>query len=163
MRMTLGKKHQEIEYLKSQLKALRQVIVELAEPKQYENVYTYDNVLQSFKIEAQNHHVHEITKSEGKWNDEKLQRLSTLALELVDCLGDKDAFESLLMIKWNLSSELAKQYALPMKKKHKNNEDEFQERKRHMNDEELRELIDFALNIVNKLESENKEHLNQIV
>ncbi|CAG8481442.1 2612_t:CDS:2 [Acaulospora morrowiae] len=32
-----------------------------------------------------------------------------------------------------------------------------------MTDEELGELIDFALNIVNKLESENKEHLNQIV
>ena len=51
-----------------------------------------------------------------------------------------------------------------MKRKHENNEDEFQERKRRMTDEKLRELvIDFALNIVNKLESENKEHLNQIV
>ena len=67
------------------------------------------------------------------------------------------------MIKRNLSSELAEQYALPMKRKHENNEDEFQERKRHMTDEELGELIDFALNIINKLESENKEHLNQIV
>ena len=50
-----------------------------------------------------------------------------------------------------------------MKRKHENNENEFQERKRHMTDEELEELMDFALNIVNKLESENKEHLNQIV
>jgi len=45
------------------------------------------DVLQSFKIEARNHHAHGITESKGKWNDEKLQRLSTLALELVDCLG----------------------------------------------------------------------------
>ncbi|CAI2189031.1 12618_t:CDS:2 [Funneliformis geosporum] len=100
---------------------------------------------------TRNHHAHGITKSVGKWNDEKLQRLSTLALELVECLGDEDAFESLLIIKRNLSSELAEQYALPMKRKHENNEDEFQERKRHMSDEELGELIDFALNIVNKL------------
>ncbi|CAI2173959.1 9394_t:CDS:2, partial [Funneliformis geosporum] len=96
---------------------------------------------------SRNHHAHGITKSVGKWNDEKLQRLSTLALELVECLGDEDAFESLLIIKRNLSSELAEQYALPMKRKHENNEDEFQERKRHMSDEELGELIDFALNI----------------
>ncbi|CAI2198847.1 4151_t:CDS:2, partial [Funneliformis geosporum] len=101
------------------------------------------SALQSFKTEARNHHVHGITKSEGKWNDEKLQRLSTLILFI--------------------HSELVEQYALPMKKKHENNENEFQERKRHMTDEELRELTDFALNIVNKLESENKEHLNQIV
>ncbi|CAJ0758230.1 20297_t:CDS:2 [Entrophospora sp. SA101] len=96
---------------------------------------------------ARNHHVHGITKSKGKWNDEKLQRLSTLALELVDCLGDEDAFESLLVIKQNLSSELTEQYVLPMKRRHENNEDEIQERKRHMTDEELGELIDFALNI----------------
>ncbi|CAG8689673.1 12621_t:CDS:2, partial [Ambispora leptoticha] len=76
---------------------------------------------------------------------------------------DEDAFESLLVIKRNLSSELTKQYVLPMKRRHENNEDEIQERKRHMTDEELGELIDFALNIVNKLEPENKEHLNQIV
>jgi len=50
-----------------------------------------------------------------------------------------------------------------MKRRHENNEDEIQERKRHMTDEELGELTDFALNIVNKLEPENKEHLNQIV
>ncbi|CAG8821480.1 28358_t:CDS:2, partial [Dentiscutata erythropus] len=93
-------------------------------------------------------------------DDEKLQKLSTLALELVDCLGDEDAFESLLVIKRDLSSE---QYALPMKRRHENNEDEIQERKRHMTDEELGELIDFTLNIVNKLEPEDKEHLNQIV
>ncbi|CAJ0636421.1 13162_t:CDS:2 [Entrophospora sp. SA101] len=97
------------------------------------------DVLQSFKIEARNHHVHGITKSKGKWNDEKLQRLSTLALELVDCLGDEDAFESLLVIKQNLSSELTEQYVLPMKRRHENNEDEIQERKRHMTDEELGE------------------------
>ncbi|CAI2186111.1 20496_t:CDS:2, partial [Funneliformis geosporum] len=95
--------------------------------------------------------------------DSDISVLSTLALELVDFLGDEDAFESLLMIKRNLSSELAEQYALLMKRKHENNEDELQERKRHITDEELGELIDFALNIVNKLESENKEHLNQIV
>ncbi|CAG8578404.1 1729_t:CDS:2 [Paraglomus occultum] len=47
-----------------------------------------------------------------------------------------------------------------MKRRHENNENEFQERKRHMTDEELGELTDFALNIV---EPENKEHLNQIV
>lgn len=31
------------------------------------------DVLQSFKIEARNHYAHGITKSEGKWYDEKLQ------------------------------------------------------------------------------------------
>ncbi|CAG8525566.1 5296_t:CDS:2 [Dentiscutata heterogama] len=120
-------------------------------------------VLQSFKIEARNHYAYDITKSKGKWDDEKLQRLSTLALELVNCLGDENTFESLLMIKQNLSSELTEQYVLPMKRRHENNEDEIQKRKRHMTDKELRELIDFALNIVNKLEPENKEYLNQIV
>ncbi|CAG8676516.1 8325_t:CDS:2, partial [Racocetra fulgida] len=77
--------------------------------------------------------------------------------------GDEDAFESLLVIKRNLSSELTEQYVLPMKRRHENNEDEIQERKRHMTNKELGELIDFTLNIVNKLEPENKEHLNQIV
>ncbi|RHZ88869.1 hypothetical protein Glove_21g41 [Diversispora epigaea] len=121
------------------------------------------DVLKSFKIEARNHYAHGITQSEGKWNDEKLQRLSTLALELVDCLGDENAFESLLEIKRNLSSELAEQYALPLKRKHESDEDEFQEKKRRMTDEELGELMDFALDIINKLESESEEHLNQIV
>ncbi|CAG8561590.1 8514_t:CDS:2, partial [Rhizophagus irregularis] len=46
-----------------------------------------------------------------------------------DCLGNKDSFESLLMIKWNLSSEFTEQYALPIKKKHENNEDDFQEKR----------------------------------
>jgi len=78
-------------------------------------------------------------------------------------LSKYDACESLLVIKRNLSSELTEQYVLPMKRRHENNEDEIQERKRHMTDEELGELTDFALNIVNKLEPENKEHLNQIV
>ncbi|RIB15745.1 hypothetical protein C2G38_2092577 [Gigaspora rosea] len=55
------------------------------------------------------------------------------------------------------------QYVLPIKRRHENNEDEIQERKRHMTNKELGELIDFALNIINKLEPENKEHLNQIV
>ncbi|CAG8830507.1 166_t:CDS:2 [Gigaspora margarita] len=84
------------------------------------------DVLQSFKIETRNYHAHSITKSEGKWNNEKLQRFSTLALELVDCLCDEDAFESLLVLKWNLSSELTEQYVLPMKRRHENNENEIQ-------------------------------------
>ncbi|CAG8825129.1 20132_t:CDS:2 [Racocetra persica] len=46
-------------------------------------------ILQSFKNEVMNHHVHGITKSEEKWNDKKLQRL---LIELVDCLSDEDAF-----------------------------------------------------------------------
>jgi hypothetical protein len=32
-----------------------------------------------------------------------------------------------------------------------------------MTDEEFRKLINFALNIINKFKSKNKEHLNQIV
>uniref|UniRef100_U9TAC1 Uncharacterized protein n=1 Tax=Rhizophagus irregularis (strain DAOM 181602 / DAOM 197198 / MUCL 43194) TaxID=747089 RepID=U9TAC1_RHIID len=39
---------------------------------------------------------------------------------------------------------------------------EFKE-KRHIANEGLKKLIDFTFNIVNKLHSENKKHLNQIV
>ena len=43
-------------------------------------------LFKSFK-EARNHNAHGITHLEGRWCDEKLQRLSTLALEVIICLG----------------------------------------------------------------------------
>ena len=46
------------------------------------------DLLMFFKVEARNYNAHAITQSNGRWNDEKLQRLSTLALEVVICLGE---------------------------------------------------------------------------
>ena len=44
-------------------------------------------LFKSFKIEARNHNAHAITQQMGRWNDEELQRLSTLALKVIVCLG----------------------------------------------------------------------------
>ncbi|CAG8575651.1 7569_t:CDS:2, partial [Gigaspora rosea] len=147
-------------------------------------------VIKSFKNEARNHHAHGITQYEGKWCDEKLQRLSTLALELVECLGkfvvhiihvsfvqyfksifmckfieivgDESAFEELLKIKQNLSSELT-EYALSKKRKSDTNDQFHDRKKRTSDDEELGKLTDFALDIIKKVKSDNQDHLNKII
>ncbi|CAI2180873.1 8207_t:CDS:2 [Funneliformis geosporum] len=121
------------------------------------------DILKSFKTEARNYHAHGITQFEGRWCDEKLQRLSTLSLELVDCLGDEKAYELLLKIKLKLNSELEEQCISSMKRKHEENGDKLHERKKRMTDIELGELVDFALDIVNKLKSTDEGHLSQIV
>ncbi|EXX70872.1 uncharacterized protein OCT59_000013 [Rhizophagus irregularis] len=121
------------------------------------------DILKSFKTEARNHHAHGITQIEGRWCDEKLQRLSTLSLELVNCLGDENAYELLLRIKLELNSELEEQCVSSMKRKYEENEDKFHEKKKRMVEIELGELVDFALDIVNKLNSTNEGHLSQIV
>ncbi len=45
------------------------------------------DLLNSFKIEIRNHNAHAITQPMGRWNDEELQRLSTLALKVIICFG----------------------------------------------------------------------------
>jgi len=44
-------------------------------------------IFKSFKVEARHHNAHGITNLKGRWSDEKLLRLSTLALEVTVCLG----------------------------------------------------------------------------
>jgi hypothetical protein len=41
-------------------------------------------IFKSFKVVARHHNAHGL---KGRWSDEKLQRLSTLALEVTACLG----------------------------------------------------------------------------
>ncbi|CAG8534455.1 6534_t:CDS:2 [Funneliformis caledonium] len=50
-----------------------------------------------------------------------------------------------------------------MKRKYEENGDKFHERKKRMTEIELVELVDFALDIVNKLKSTDEGHLSQIV
>ncbi|CAG8669390.1 2210_t:CDS:2, partial [Ambispora gerdemannii] len=99
-----------------------------------------------------NHHAHGITQPEGKWNDEKLQRLSTLVLKVIVCLGDKEAFELSVIIKHKLNYELIKQLISTMKRKHEEkavgfndeeeeNRDERHEKKRNMTDRDRRAQI----------------------
>ncbi|CAJ0769044.1 20560_t:CDS:2, partial [Entrophospora sp. SA101] len=121
------------------------------------------DLLKSFKTEARNHNAHGITQLEGRWNDEKLQRLSTLALEVVGCLGDKETFESLVEIKLKLDSELTEHIISTMKRKCEENGNEHHEKRRNTMDIELGELSDFALDIINKLDSSDKQELKQIV
>lgn len=44
-------------------------------------------LLKTFKVEIRHHNAHGVTNLKGRWCDEKLLRLSTLALEVIVCLG----------------------------------------------------------------------------
>lgn len=68
-----------------------------------------------------------------------------------------------MRIKLELNSELEEQCVSSMKRKYEENEDKFHEKKKRMVEIELGELVDFALDIVNKLNSTNEGHLSQIV
>ncbi|CAG8474049.1 11620_t:CDS:2 [Dentiscutata heterogama] len=128
------------------------------------------DLLMSFKVEARNYNAHAITQSSGRWNDEKLQRLSTLALEVVICLGGQDEYEQLVEIKRKLDFEIMERLISTANGTHEDNEVDHQIKKRKLRDLELEEdkcqleeLTDFALDIIGKLESSNKEQLNRIV
>ncbi|CAG8582015.1 16710_t:CDS:2 [Cetraspora pellucida] len=128
------------------------------------------DLLMSFKVEARNYNAHAITQSSGRWNDEKLQRLSTLALEVVICLGGQDEYEQLLEIKRKLDFEIMKRLISTANRTHEDNEVDHQIKKRKLRDLELEEdkrqleeLTNFALDIIGKLESSDKEQLNRIV
>ncbi|CAG8478004.1 17105_t:CDS:2, partial [Cetraspora pellucida] len=113
-------------------------------------------LLTSFKVEARNYNAHAITQANGRWDDERLQRLSTLALEVSICLGAREEYESLLEIKKKLDFEVMERWVLTV------HEDDPQMKKRKIRDIELEELTDFALDVINKLESD-QEQLNRIV
>ncbi len=68
-----------------------------------------------------------------------------------------------MRIKLELNSELEEQCVSSMKRKYEENEDKFHEKKKRMTEIELGELVDFALDIVNKLKSTDEGHLSQIV
>ncbi|RIB20514.1 hypothetical protein C2G38_2141124 [Gigaspora rosea] len=128
------------------------------------------DLLMSFKVEARNYNAHAITQSSGRWNDEKLQRLSTLALEVVICLGGQDEYEQLVEIKRKLDFEIMERLISTANGTHEDNEADYQIKKRKLRDLELEEdkrqleeLTDFALDIIGKLESSDKEQLNRIV
>ncbi|RIB18003.1 hypothetical protein C2G38_2037258 [Gigaspora rosea] len=76
--------------------------------------------------------------------------------------GDESAFEELLKIKQNLSSELT-EYALSKKRKSDTNDQFHDRKKRTSDDEELGKLTDFALDIIKKVKSDNQDHLNKII
>ncbi|GBB98220.1 hypothetical protein RclHR1_31710001, partial [Rhizophagus clarus] len=104
-------------------------------------------LFKSFKTEARNHHAHAITQPMGRWNDEELQRLSTLALKVVVCLGDKELFGPLLKIKNELDNKLTERLTLTIENK----------------DEDHVDLVDFALDNINKIKSSNQEHIKRIL
>ncbi|CAG8842986.1 43772_t:CDS:2, partial [Gigaspora margarita] len=125
------------------------------------------DLLMSFKVEARNYNAHAITQSSGRWNDEKLQRLSTLALEVVICQNE---YEQLVEIKRKLDFEIMERLISTVNGTHEDNEVDHQIKKRKLRDLELEEdkrqleeLTDFALDIIGKLESSDKEQLNRIV
>ncbi|CAI2184662.1 7879_t:CDS:2 [Funneliformis geosporum] len=105
------------------------------------------DLLESFKIEARNHNAHVITQPMGRWNDEELQRLSTLALKVIVCLGDNELFDPLIKIKNELNDKLTERLTLTIENK----------------DEDLADLVDFALDNINKIKSSNKENIKQIL
>ncbi|CAI2194371.1 15016_t:CDS:2 [Funneliformis geosporum] len=119
-------------------------------------------LFKSFNIEARNHNAHAITQPMGRWSDEELQRLSTLALKVIVCLGDKESFDPLVKIKCELDNKLIERLSLTtdhQKRFNKvvkiaNQEDE---------DEYHADLVDFALDIINKLKSSKEEHVKQIL
>ncbi|GBB89597.1 hypothetical protein RclHR1_16320002 [Rhizophagus clarus] len=104
-------------------------------------------LFKSFKTETRNHHAHAITQPMGRWNDEELQRLSTLALKVVVCLGDKELFGPLLKIKNELDNKLTERLTLTIENK----------------DEDHVDLVDFALDNINKIKSSNQEHIKRIL
>ncbi|CAG8714188.1 16717_t:CDS:2, partial [Funneliformis mosseae] len=114
----------------------------------------------SFKVEARNHNAHGITYLEGRWSDEKLQRLSTLALEVIVCLGDQEAFGLLMEIKRKLDTELIERLSSTRKRKHE--EEDVCAKKRNLTNIEYGEFTDFALCLVSKLER-NEKQASQIV
>ncbi|CAG8756936.1 13430_t:CDS:2 [Cetraspora pellucida] len=113
-------------------------------------------LLTSFKVEARNYNAHAITQTNGRWDDERLQRLSTLALEVSICLGAREEYENLLEIKKKLDFEVMERWVTTV------HEDDPKMKKRKIRDIELEELTDFALDVINKLESD-QEQLNRIV
>ncbi|CAI2184966.1 6578_t:CDS:2 [Funneliformis geosporum] len=121
------------------------------------------DLFKSFKNEARNHLAHGITQSKGRWNDERLQRLSALALEVVVCLGDKKAFEQLKEVKQKLESELMERRTRVMKRKRKEHEEDENVRKKSPKDIDLRNLLDFSLYMVSKLESDDEKELKRMV
>ncbi|CAG8718280.1 10615_t:CDS:2, partial [Funneliformis caledonium] len=118
-------------------------------------------LFKSFKIEARNRNAHAITQQMGRWNDEELQRLSTLALKVIVCLGDKESYDPLVKIKRELDNKLIERLTLKTDQKRFNevagianqeNEDEY-----------CTDLFDFALDIINKLKSSKEENIKQIL
>ncbi|CAG8576338.1 3972_t:CDS:2 [Funneliformis mosseae] len=110
-------------------------------------------LFKSFKIEARDQNAHAITQKYGRWNDETLQRISTLSLEVVICLGVQDVqdeYKKLLEIRKQFDSELTKRLVSTAKEKSV------------LIDSKLDELTDFTLDIMNQLESSEKE-LKRIV
>ncbi|CAG8727659.1 14482_t:CDS:2, partial [Funneliformis caledonium] len=110
-------------------------------------------LFKSFKIEARDQNAHAITQQYGRWNDETLQRISTLSLEVVICLGVQDVqdeYNKLLEIRKQFDSELTKRLVSTAKEKSV------------LIDSKLDELTDFTLDIMNQLESSEKE-LKRIV
>ncbi|CAG8642576.1 3806_t:CDS:2, partial [Paraglomus brasilianum] len=115
-----------------------------------------DTALQALMATMQeNYNAHAITQSNGRWNDEKLQRLSTLALEVVICLGGQDEYEQLVEIKRKLDFEIMERLISTVNGTHEDNEVDHQIKKRKLRDLELEEdkcqleeLTDFALDII---------------
>ncbi|RIB15814.1 hypothetical protein C2G38_2191542 [Gigaspora rosea] len=118
-------------------------------------------LFKSFKVEARHHNAHEVTHLEGRWSDEKLQRLLTLALEVIICLGDHEAFEPLVEIKRKLDTELAERLTLARKRKCEE-EEECNVKRKYLSNIEYGEFTDFVLYLVSKLEK-NEDQTGQIV
>ncbi|GBC05814.1 hypothetical protein RclHR1_06440001 [Rhizophagus clarus] len=115
-------------------------------------------LLRNFKVEVRHHNAHGVTNLKGRWSDEKLLRLSTLALEVIVCLGKGSRFTQ--SIKRKLESELIDRWISTRKRKHE--EDDNKCSKRRNMDNEYGKLTDFVLSIVNKLER-NEDQVKKII
>ncbi|RIA98942.1 hypothetical protein C1645_748561, partial [Glomus cerebriforme] len=114
-------------------------------------------LLRNFKVEGRHHNAHGVANLKGRWSDEKLLRLSTLALEVIVCLGDQDSLRPLEEIKQKLESEFIDRWISTRKRKHE--EDDNKCNKRRNMDNKYGKL---TVSIVNKLER-NEDQVKKII
>ncbi len=77
-------------------------------------------------------------------------------------IGEKETFEPLKKIKQKLEFDLMERCVSMMKRK-REDENKFPAKKKNLKDVELGGLLDFALDMVSKLESSDEEQLRQMI
>jgi len=77
-------------------------------------------------------------------------------------IGDQDALKPLREIKQKLESKLMEQWISTRKRRHEEDDNECNVKRRDLKNIEYGELTDFVLNVVSKLE-ENEEQVGKII
>ncbi|CAG8602225.1 16282_t:CDS:2 [Acaulospora morrowiae] len=153
---------QRFSFSPSEQGAYVELILEHVELSLFRFIIKQEKYIPHEAVEARHHNAHGITTLKGRWSDENLQRLSTLALEVTVCLGDQDTLKLLREIKQKLESELMERWISTRKRRHEEDDNECNVKKRDLKNMEYGELTDFALNVVSKLEK-NEEQVGKIV